>query len=172
MTTTKKRQPRRTHEVNYYDPTTGEFIASDMITAAPFVKWGSIAELQRPIIELYVEVGGAIGDLFCHKKFLPLCQQLSLLIPVIGQNRPLDFQALVDADDWHQIVRLFVSQSVDEEGNRELDDKGEATLLKPGVIAELHNLNFYRILIDKEKELQEIREKAENASTEAVDSTK
>lgn len=172
MTTPKKRQPRRTFEVNYYDPATGEFIASDMITAAPFVKWSAIAELQKPIIELYVEVGGAIGDLFCHEKFLPLCQQLSLLIPVIGQNRPLDFQALVDADDWPQIVRLFVSQSVDEEGSRDLDEKGEATLLKPGIVAELHNLNFYRILIDKEKELQQIREMAENANSEAVDTTK
>jgi len=171
MTDTKKRQPRRTAEVSYYDPITGEFITSELITTAPFTKWGKIAELQKPIIELYVEVGGAIGDLFCHESFLPLCQQLANLIPVVSQTRPMDFQALVDADDWPQITRLFVTTSVDENGKRDTDDKGEDTLIKPGVIADLHNLNFYRILINKEKELQKIREK-EAEELGAVDTTK
>ena len=55
MTEIKKRQPRRTATVNYYDPITGEFITSELITAAPFVKWGKIAEIQKLILELYVE---------------------------------------------------------------------------------------------------------------------
>lgn len=46
MTEIKKRQPRRTATVSYYDPITGEFITSELITAAPFVKWGKIAEIH------------------------------------------------------------------------------------------------------------------------------
>lgn len=172
MTDSKKRQPRRTAEVNYYDPLSGEFLASELITAAPFVKWGDVANLQKPIIELYVETGGAIGDLFCNERFLPLCQQLANLIPVVGQNRPIDFQALVEADDWPQITRLFVTVSIDENGKRETDEKGEDTLIKPGIIADLHNLNFYRILINKEKELQKIRDKENEELLEAVETTK
>ena len=167
----KKRQPRRTAQVNYYDPVSGDFLTSELITAAPFTKWGKIAELQKPIIELYVETGGAIGDLFCHENFLPLCQQLSALVPVIGETRSIDFQSLIDADDWPQITRLFVTTSIDEDGKRETDAKGEDTLIKPGIIAELHNLNFYRILINKERELQKIREQ-ELAELEAQETMK
>lgn len=160
MNTTKKRQPRRTVEVNYYDPTTGDFIASDIITAVPFAQWAKIASLQKPILELYVETGGgAIGDLFANPEFLPLCQQLSKVIPVIGQSRPIDFQALIDADDWPQITRLFVTTSYDEAGNREMDKDGTPALIKPGLIADLHNLGFLKIIIDLEKERQERLEK-------------
>lgn len=172
MTENKKRQPRRTAEVNYYDPATGEFIASELITAAPFIKWGKIAEVQKAILELYVEVGGAIGDLFGSGKFLSLCEQLTTLIPVVGQNRPIDLQALIDADDWPQITRLFVTTSYDESGNRDKDEKGEETLVKPGIIADLHNLNFLQILINAEKERQKIREKEAEELLEAVDTTK
>ena len=87
MTEIKKRQPRRTATVNYYDPITGEFITSELITAAPFVKWGKIAEIQKLILELYVETGGSISDLFCHETFIPLCQQLSTLIPLQARRR-------------------------------------------------------------------------------------
>ena len=172
MTENKKRQPRRTAEVNYYDPATGEFIASELITAAPFIKWGKIAEVQKVILELYVEVGGAIGDLFSHEKFLPLCEQLAVLIPVVGQNRPIDLQALVEADDWPQITRLFVTTSYDDAGNRDKDEKGEETLVKPGIIADLHNLNFLQILINAEKERQKIKEKEAADLLEVVETTK
>lgn len=168
--TDKKRQPRRTEEVRYYDEA-GDYLASDFIKAAPFVKWGEIAEIQKRIIELYIEVGGTVGDLFSCEQFLPMCQQLSALIPVVGANRPIDFQALVDSDDWPQIVRLFVSTSVNEAGEWAKDEDGTLSLIKPGIIADLHNLNFYRILVNKEKELQKIRDK-EAADLEAVDSTK
>jgi hypothetical protein len=171
MTEIKKRQPRRTATVNYYDPITGEFITSELITAAPFVKWGKIAEIQKLILELYVETGGSISDLFCHETFIPLCQQLSTLIPVVGQTRPIDFQALLDADDWPQITRLFITTSYDDAGNRDVDAKGEATLIEPGIIADLHNLNFLQILVDKERERQKRLEK-QLAESEAVEATK
>lgn len=169
MTTTKKRQPRRTVAVDYYDPESGEFLSTDLITAAPFIKWGEIAQIQQKILELYVEIGGTIGDLFCQPQFISLCEQLALLIPVVGSNRPIDFQALIDSDDWPQITRLFVTTSVDESGEWQKDKDGSLTLIKPGVIADLHNLNFYPILINKEKQLQKIRE-AEDL--EAVGTTK
>lgn len=168
---TKKRQPRRTVEVNYYDPATGEFLGFDLITAAPFAKWGEIAELQKLILEMFVEVGGTIGELFGHEKFLSVCEQLSKLIPVIGEKRPFDFKALVDADDWPQIVRLFVTTLYDEAGNPELDEKGNPVLVKPGIIADLHNLNFLRTIVTLEEERQKRLER-EAESTEVADTTK
>ena len=170
--TEKKRQPRRTVEVNYYDPTTGDLIATDLIAAAPFVKWNAIAELQKPILELYVETGtGAIGDLFCNEKFISLCRQLAVLIPVVGQKRSINFDALIEADDWPQITRLFVTTSYDEAGNRELDKDGTPALVKPGLIADLHNLNFLQIVIEMEKTRQKRLEK-ELTESEAVEATK
>lgn len=177
MTETKKRQPRRTIQVNYYHPKTEEFLGCDLIKAAPFSSWGDIAELQKAILALYVEADAEINTLFDAKKgkqaeFFSFCLDLLDLIPVVGQEKPVDFQALVKADDWPQITRLFVTTSYDEAGNREVDEKGEPTLVKPGLIASLHELNFLRILVEAEQARQE-KQKAEKAEElEVVATTK
>jgi hypothetical protein len=132
-----------------------------------------VIKLQEKLLRDFVECGGRIGDLLIREDTWNTMNLLAGMLPVVGKSEfGFDIEALADASDLAQLARIFFSEGIDDNLQRE-KDKDDNVLNSPSLIAKIHDINFSETLSrlvqekleanhqDRMKKLEEKLEKLE-----------
>ncbi len=155
--TIKREYP--TFEVIYWGEN-DEPIKTLTVRPAPFKgKKGGLAEVihfQEKLLRDFVEHDGRLASLLCNKTTYETMVKLAAILPVVGQTEPgFDIEAIANSSDLAQLGRIFFSESIKDNLEREKDADGNV-VNSPSLIAKIHDINFSATLF------RFVREKGEN----------
>lgn len=168
-----------TIEVTLWD-NKGEAQEVILIRPAAFNKISEVDRLQRKLMEAYEREKGSLGKLLADSTVYGDMEKIAELVRVVGKNEPgFDLANLYDAGDIVQLGCIFFSESINENmrspGYTSVDVDGQKVKAYqfpehrmnplPSGIARIHDLAFFEMMV-------EIREKADAAETESIDSPK
>lgn len=145
------------HTIEYKDEN-GNVVETDIITVVKGRdKMKEIFILQQTLIEaLYENINAVTGNTIYSGSLLlddvvwSNLQKLAKLLPVVGKEKlGINFQKL--EEDTPQLIRLFFTQSCDDEG--EIKVNSEVGLL-PSVLCDLYKFNFPKLLQDLFKKMK------------------
>ncbi len=112
--TEPRRLKRPTFEVYYWDAD-GNEKGMDVVRPMPFDKWKDLIELQEKLIFFAVNKTSAIGSFLHHPDALSIVKKMAAMLIVIGKDKPgIDIDNLLQAGDYAQIGRIFLSETIDE----------------------------------------------------------
>jgi len=111
-----------------------------------------IVQLQQEILLKFIDVDTNIGELIRNNETWGILKTLAANLNIVGQKeKGFDLEEI--ADDLEQICQIFLTQSMDEKGEYQIDDGW-----KPSLIADLHKLDFGFYLRESVKKHQEKKE--------------
>lgn len=109
----------------------------------------TLVELQKELILKFIEAGTNFGELVRNNESWELMKTLAKNLNVLGQkDKGFDIEEI--ADDLEQLCQIFITQSMDQNGEYQVDEGWKHSL-----ISELHQLNFPLYLDESAKKYQE-----------------
>jgi len=100
----------------------------------------TIVTLQKEALYHFLEADTNLGEIVRSNDAWECLKTFASNLNILGQKQKgFDLEEL--ADDIEQISRIFISQSIPDEGYIERDTEGDIRW-KPSLISELHKLNF------------------------------
>lgn len=156
-----------------------------IVRPAPFNKIGEIKELQIKLMEAYEASNGCLGELLADESVTENMRKISSLLKVVGkQDLGMDFENLYNMGDIVQMGRIFFSESINAEMKSPgyVDIPTEDGIVKayqfpehrlnplPSAIARIHDLAFFKILIDiRQKREEEEKQKEKDRELKAAE---
>jgi hypothetical protein len=132
-----------------------------------------LIELQGELVGKYLEVNGAISELFVQDDIVALIKEYLGLLPIQGKDETyLDYEDL--KENWEQLVRLVFNGSIDEK-TRKVEGTTEPEVSKLHFLPfELQLQNHYhqwrlnqgKLLLEREKEIESLVEANKQKPTE------
>lgn len=126
------------------------------------VSWKSLQDvqiLQYNILENTANNGGSPGDLLNpdNNDFWDSAKALAKLMPVVGQEeKGIDLDRIEDMDE---ILKIFVTNSTYRDPESGFIQPGpDENTLKPSEISRINGINFFKLLIKIQTELQKERQ--------------
>lgn len=105
-----------------------------------------VIKLQEELLRDFVECGGRIGDLLIREDTWKNMQLLAAMLPVVGRAEfGFDIDAIADTSDLAQLARIFFSEGIDDNLQREKDADGNI-MNSPSLVAKIHDINFSETL--------------------------
>lgn len=151
-----------------------------LVRPAPFRgKKGGLADvikLQEKLLRDFVEHDGRLANLMVNPSTWDTMTRLASLLPVVGEPEiGFDIEPLAVANDVTQLGRIFFSESIKDDLERETDKDGNV-INSPSLIAKIHDINFsatlFRLVrerddLQREQQMQAIKENLKNLESEA-----
>lgn len=113
---------RPTFTVNYWDDK-DNMIGVDIVKPMPFKgkdgqpSWSDLITLQEKLIHLAVYKTAHIGSFLQVPEGLAIIRKMAAMLIVVGKaERGINLDNLLDAGDYGQIARIFLSEGFDETG--------------------------------------------------------
>lgn len=113
---------RPTFTVNYWDDK-DNMIGVDIVKPMPFKgkngqpSWSDLIVLQEKLIHLAVYQTAHIGSFLQLPEGLAIIRKMAAMLIVVGKaERGINLDNLLDAGDYGQIARIFLSEGFDETG--------------------------------------------------------
>lgn len=132
---------RPTFNVNYWDDK-DNLIGTDIIKPMPFKgkngapAWIDLISLQEKLIHLAVYETAEIGSFLHLPQGLDIIRKMAAMLIVVGKSeRGINLDNLLDAGDYPQIARIFLSEDYDDRGT-------PPRPYTPSLIARIHGMNF------------------------------
>lgn len=128
-------------QVKTYNPEKNDYVADKTYIVQRSVRseLDTIVELQKEILYKFIESNGSVGELIRDNDTWNTLKILASNLNILGQKeRGFNLEEI--SDDLEQICRIFMTQSMKEDGTFEEDDS--RVIWKPSFISELHQLNF------------------------------
>jgi hypothetical protein len=154
VTETPKQLTTPKFAVNYWNED-GSFKSTDYVMAMPFMgKDGQpslrdLITVQEELLRFAVFETAAIGSLVCDPAALGLLNKLAKMLVVVGRSeRGIDLANLLNAGDYLQIGRIFLSEAYTE-------DTIVPDNYKPSLIAKIHRMDFVGKLMEFNRQAQE-----------------
>lgn len=132
-----------------------------------------LIELQGELVGKYLEVNGAISELFIQDDIVALIKEYLGLLPIQGKDEAfLDYEDL--KENWEQLVRLVFNGSIDEK-TRKVEGTTEPEVSKLHFLPfelqlQTHyhqwRLNQGKLLLEREKEIENLVEGNKQKPTE------
>ncbi|MCC5616381.1 hypothetical protein LC605_15140 [Nostoc sp. CHAB 5836] len=140
------------------------------VRPAPFKsKKGGLAEVihfQEKLLRDFVEHDGRLASLLCNKNTYETMTKLAAILPVVGQVEPgFDVEALANSSDLAQLGRIFFSESIKNNLEREKDADGNV-VNSPSLIAKIHDINFSATLFRFVREREDGQRQAQMTKLE------
>jgi hypothetical protein len=133
----------------------GTYRNTDYVVAMPFKgKEGQpslkdLILLQEELLRYAVFETAAIGSLVCDGRGLDLLNQIAKMLVVVGKpDRGIDLYNLLNAGDYLQIGQIFLSKNYSNDNIIPAD-------FQPGLVAEIHKMDFMGKLIQFNQEKQD-----------------
>jgi len=158
-----------TFEVIYWGDN-DELLKTLTIRPAPFKsKKGGLSEVihfQEKLLKDFVEHDGRLANLLVNKSTWDNMVKLAAILPVVGQTEPgFDIEAIANASDIAQLGRIFFSENITDNLEREKDANGNL-VNSPSLIAKIHDINFSATLFRLVREREDESRKAQMAKLE------
>lgn len=128
-------------QVKTYNPEKNDYVTdkSYIVQRSVRSELDTIVELQKEILYKFIESNGSVGELIRDNDTWNTLKILASNLNILGQKeRGFNLEEI--SDDLEQICRIFMTQSMKEDGTFEEDDS--RVIWKPSFISELHQLNF------------------------------
>lgn len=140
-----QRREYPTFEVIYWGEN-DESIKTLTVRPAPFKgKKGGLSDVisfQEKLLRDFVEHDGRLASLLCNKSTWETMTKLATILPVVGQTEPgFDIEAIANSSDLAQLGRIFFSENIKDNLDREKDADGNL-VNSPSLIAKIHDINF------------------------------
>ncbi|MFN6560034.1 MAG: hypothetical protein RMY28_009520 [Nostoc sp. ChiSLP01] len=167
MTNAKREYP--TFEVVYWGEDDSP-IKTLIIRPAPFRgKKGGLADvikLQEKLLRDFVEHDGRLASLLCNKSTWEAMTSLAAILPVVGIPEPgFDIEAIANSSDLAQLGRIFFSEGIKDNLEREKDADGNL-VTTASAISRIHDINFWPTLSRFMREREEAQRKTQMAKLE------
>ncbi len=121
-----------------YKDRTGNIIKEDKIVRVKRNKLKDLISLQQDILLAFLRTNASAGAVIADNVNWSNIERLSKLLPVVGEEKTgIDLAAI--EDDLPQLISIFFTQSVDNDGNL----LSSEDTYKPSLISELHQLDYY-----------------------------
>lgn len=123
----------------------------------------TLVELQKEILLNFIESNGNVGEIIRSSNNWENLKVLASNLNILGKKeKGFDLEEI--ADDLEQICRIFMTQSMKDDGTFEENEDGTSVEWKPSLISELHQLNFggyWKETLGKiaEKQIKEVEKK-------------
>lgn len=118
----------------------------------------TIVELQKQLLTNFIDKDANIGELIRDNESWDLMKTLSRNLNILGQKeKGFDLDEI--SDDLEQICRIFITESMKEDGELDIEQGWKHSL-----IAKLHHLDFPLYIREAVGKYQEKREKKEEKS--------
>lgn len=125
-------------------------------------KKGGLADviaLQEKLLKDFVEHDGRLASLLINPSTWKAMTQLAGLLPVVGESTVgFDIEPLANANDVTQLGRIFFSESIKDDLERETDKDGNV-INSPSLISKIHDINFsatlFRLVREREDRIRE-----------------
>ncbi|ACC81150.1 hypothetical protein [Nostoc punctiforme] len=162
MTNVKREYPE--FEVIYWNEN-GDPSKKITVRPAPFKsKKGGLSEVihyQEKLLRDFVEHDGRLAHLLVNKSTWENMVKLAAILPVVGQPEPgFDIEAIANSSDLAQLGRIFFSENIKDNLEREKDANGNL-VNDPSLIAKIHDINFsatlFRLVREREDESRKVR---------------
>lgn len=115
----------------------------------------TIVELQRQLLTHFIDKETNVGELIRDNESWELMKTLSNNLNILGQKEK-GFNLEEISDDLEQICRIFITESMTEEGEFDIEQGWKHSL-----ISKLHHLDFPLYIREAVKKYQEKRETKE-----------
>ena len=131
-----------------------------------------VVRLQEYLIRDFVAYDGRLAPLLTNKPTWDNMSKLASLLPVVGREHTgFDIESLAESSDLAQLGRIFFSESIKDDLEREKDAEGNV-INSPSLVAKIHDINFTGILFSEiqarqDKEHKERMEMLEEKLKEA-----
>ncbi len=129
------------HKINYWKED-GTYLKSVYINPQPFIKSnkypGCLADaiaIQEEIIKYIVIKTAWIGNILADSSAIDSIRRLAAIVPIEGGELGIDVDNLLNARDYLQIAKLFISESYESISTMPEE-------WKPSSIARLNGMNF------------------------------
>ena len=165
--TIKREYP--TFEVTYWGDN-DEVVKTLTVRPAPFKsKKGGLSEVisfQEKLLRDFVEHDGRLASLLVNKPTWENMVKLAAILPVVGQAEPgFDIEAIANSSDLAQLGRIFFSESIKNNLEREKDTDGNV-VNSPSLIAKIHDINFSATLFRFVREREDSQRQTQMAKLE------
>ena len=152
-------------QVKSYEPDTDTYKVDKTYIVQRSVRsdLDTIVELQKEILLNFIESNGNIGEIIRSNDNWETLKNLASNLNILGKKeKGFDLEEIVE--DQEQICRIFMTQSMKDDGTFEENEDGTSVEWKPSLISELHQLNFggyWKETLGKiaEKQVKEIEKK-------------
>lgn len=115
-----------------------EVVKTDRIIRVKRSKLKDLIYLQEELLYNFVNYNAKIGSLLADDSCWDLLKKISKMLNVIGEEKSGINLDLLE-DDIKQIIEIFFTTSVDEEGNILQD----VDIFQPSKLSELHHLDYF-----------------------------
>jgi hypothetical protein len=133
----------------------GSYLKTDYVVAMPFrgkdgqPSLKDLIVLQEELLHYAVFETAAIGSLVCDGRGLELINKIAKMLVVVGKvERGIDIANLLNAGDYRQIGQIFLSKNYGDDNIIPAD-------FQPGLIAEIHKMDFMGKLIEFNQQKQD-----------------
>ena len=118
----------------------------------------SLVELHKQLLINFIDKEANIGELIRDNESWELMKTLSNNLNILGQkDKGFDLEEI--SDDLEQICRIFITESMNENGELDIEQGW-----MPSLLAKLHHLDFPLYVREAVKKYQEKRETKEPKS--------
>lgn len=130
--------------------------SKDMVKPVSWKALEDLQLLQYNILENAAKCGGSVGDILnpSNKDFWNSATKLAKLLPVVGnEEKGIDLDKIEDMD---LLVKIFITNTTyrDPESGFIAPDPKDSTL-RPSEISRINGLNFFKLLMKIQTEIQE-----------------
>lgn len=152
-------------QVKSYDEKTDEYKVDKtyIVQRSTRSDLDTLVELQKEVLFSFIESNGNIGEIIRSNNNWETLKTLASNLNILGKKeKGFDLEEIVE--DQEQICRIFMTQSMKDDGTFEENEDGTSVEWKPSLISELHQLNFggyWKETLGKiaEKQIKEIEKK-------------
>ena len=130
-------------QVKSYEPDTDTYKVDKTYIVQRSVRsdLDTIVELQKEILLSFIESNGNIGEIIRSNDNWETLKHLASNLNILGKKeKGFDLEEIVE--DQEQICRIFMTQSMKDDGTFEENEDGTSVEWKPSLVSELHQLNF------------------------------
>lgn len=140
------------------------------VRPAPFKgKKGGLSDViqfQEKLLRDFVDHDGRLASLMVNKATWDIMTKLAAILPVVGQIDPgFDIEAIANTSDLAQLGRIFFSESIKNNLDREKDADGNV-LNSPSLIAKIHDINFSATLFRFVREREDLQRQGQMVKLE------
>jgi hypothetical protein len=129
-------------QIKSYDPNTDEYKVDKtyIVQRSTRSDLDTLVTLQKEALYHFLEADIKIGEIVRSNDAWETLKTFASNLSIVGKKeKGFDLEEL--ADDIEQISRIFITQSITDEGNIERGIDNEIRW-KPSLVSELHKLNF------------------------------
>jgi hypothetical protein len=120
----------------------------------------SLVELHKNLLVNYIDKEANIGELIRDNESWDLIRTIASNLNIVGKKEK-GFDVEEISDDLEQICRIFITESMNDDGELNIEEGW-----MPSLLAKLHHLDFPMYIKEAVKKYQEKREKVDVKETE------